>query len=39
MISSVFSKLLELITQPDDVLLLNNQFGFRAGYSVSNGIT
>ena len=37
-VSSVFSKLLELIILPNDVPLLNNQFDFRAGYSVSNGI-
>ena len=37
-ISSVFSKLLELIIIPNDVQLSSNQFGFRSGYSVANGI-
>ena len=37
-VSSIFSKLLKLIILPNDVPLQNNQFGFRAGYSVSNGI-
>ena len=37
-ISSVFSKLLELIILPTDIQLSSNQFGFRSGYSVGNGI-
>ncbi len=37
-VSSIFSKLLELLIFPSDVPLCNNQFGFRAGYDVYNGI-
>jgi hypothetical protein len=37
-VSSVFSKLLELIIIPNDAPLCDNQFGFRAGFSVSNGL-
>ena len=38
-VSSVFLKLLEIILLPNDVQLSHNQFGFRAGFSVSNGLT
>ena len=38
-VSSVFSKLFELIIIPNDTPLCNNQFGFRTGLSVSNGLT
>ena len=37
-ISSVFSKLFELLIIPSEVPLCNNQFGFRAGYGVYNGL-
>ena len=38
-ISSVFSKLFEVLIFPCDVALCDNQYGFRADYSVSHGIT
>lgn len=36
--SSVYSKLFELLTLPKDAPLCSNQFGFRNDYSVSHGI-
>jgi hypothetical protein len=38
-ISSVFSKLFEILIFPSNVTLCNNQYGFRADYSVSHGIS
>ena len=38
-ISTVFSKLFEIIIVPDDVPLCSNQFGFRPNYGVSHGLT
>ena len=38
-VSSIFSKLLELLLLPEDVPLARNQFGFRSGFSVSNGLS
>ena len=38
-VSSIFSKLFELLIYPGDVSLCNTQFGFRTGYGVYNGLT
>ena len=38
-VSSIFSKLLEMLLLPEDVPLARNQFGFRSGFSVSNGLS
>ena len=38
-ISTVFSKLFEVIIVPEDVPLCSNQFGFRPNYGVSHGLT
>ncbi len=37
-VSSIFSKLFELIILPSNIPLCNNQFGFRSGYGVYNGL-
>ncbi len=37
-VSSIFSKLFELLIFPKEVSLCNNQFGSRAGYGVYNGL-